>query len=261
MEDSPGLQVRDRLFDSPADFVEGGIELFFPVEEFAMRWLSDRSDHAQAEIAFVADPVAGIDLVQNARTAQRRTVVAATFDGVGDPAQPARQVADHLEVQSGGVVLAGVQLRVILPAPAAGQGAIDDELLLAREVLGGRGERTHHPRQLRCDRGDRPRDRRLRYAVVLRQFLLHMISPQIGQRDHNGLEQAQNWRITLPARTDTGRMNKRAQLGDLVFAEACSMVHAAGRRTGNEWRNSSLPKYGPSPYSPRRRESLRDVPE
>ena len=88
MEDSPGLQVRDRLFDSPADFVEGGLELFFPAEEFTVRWFSDRSDHAEAEIAFVADPVVGIDPVQNARTAQRRTVVAATFDGVGDPAQP-----------------------------------------------------------------------------------------------------------------------------------------------------------------------------
>ena len=119
MEDSPGLEVRDRLLDSPADFVEGAVELFFPVEKFTVRWFSDRSDHAEAKIAFVADPVVGVDPVQNARTAQRRTVVAATFDGVGDPAQPARQIADNLKVQSGGVVLAGVQLRMILPAPAA----------------------------------------------------------------------------------------------------------------------------------------------
>src|SRR5947209_9902226 len=57
MEDSPGLQVRDRLFYSPADFVEGGVELFFPVEEFAMRWFSDGNDHAETE---VADPVVGL---------------------------------------------------------------------------------------------------------------------------------------------------------------------------------------------------------
>ena len=38
MEDSPGLQVRDRLFDSPADFVDGGVELLLPVEEFAVWW-------------------------------------------------------------------------------------------------------------------------------------------------------------------------------------------------------------------------------
>jgi hypothetical protein len=54
-------------------------------------------------------------------------------------------------------------------------------------------------------------------------------------------------------------MDKRAQLGDLVFAEACSMVHAAGRLSENECRNFILPKYGPSPYSPRRWESPRDA--
>lgn len=81
MEDSPCLQVRDRLFDSPSDFVEGGVELFFPVEEFAVWWFSDGSEHAEAEVAFVTDPVVRIDPIQDARATQRRTVVAATFDG------------------------------------------------------------------------------------------------------------------------------------------------------------------------------------
>jgi hypothetical protein len=40
------------------------------------------------------------------------------------------------------VVLAGVELGVIFPAPAADQGAIDDQLLIARQVLGGGGERS-----------------------------------------------------------------------------------------------------------------------
>jgi hypothetical protein len=80
-----------------------------------------------------------------------------------------------------------------------------------------------------------------------------VISPQIGQRDCDGFEQAQNWRVTVvTARTYTGRMNKHAQLGDLVFAEACSMVHAAGRLSENERWNSILSEFGPSPYSPRR---------
>jgi hypothetical protein len=72
-----------------------------------------------------------------------------------------------------------------------------------------------------------------------------------SQRDHNGLEQARHWRVTVTARTDTGPMNKRTQLGDLVFTEACSMVHATGRLSGKECRNSILQKYDPSPYSPR----------
>ena len=141
-----------------------------------MWWFSDGSDHAEAEVTFIADPVVGIDPVQDARTAQCGAVMAAALDGVGDPAQPAGQVADNLKVQSRGVVLAGVQLRVILPAPAADQGAIDDQLLLARQVFGGGGERTHRPRQLRRDRGDRPGDRRLGHPVVFRQFLLHVVS-------------------------------------------------------------------------------------
>jgi hypothetical protein len=60
-----------------------------------------------------------VDSIQDARAAQRRAVVAAALDGVGDPAQPAGQVADDLEVQASGVVLARVGLRVIVSAPAA----------------------------------------------------------------------------------------------------------------------------------------------
>ena len=110
-------------------------------------WFSDGGDHAEVEVAFVADPVVGIDPVQDARAAQRRAVVAAALDGFGDPAQLTGQVADHWEVQAGRVVLAGVELRVVFPAPAADQGAIDDQLLVAGQFLGGRGERTHRPRQ------------------------------------------------------------------------------------------------------------------
>ena len=159
MEDSPGLQVRDRLFDSPTDFVDGGVELFLPVEKLAVWWLFDGSDHAEADVAFVADPVAGVDPVEDAREAQRGAVVAATIDGVGDPAQSTGQVADNLDVQAGRVVLAGVEFWMVVPAPAAGQGAIDDQLLIAGQFLGGRGERMHHPCQLRRDRRNRPGDR------------------------------------------------------------------------------------------------------
>ena len=253
MEDSPGLQVRDCLFDSPADFVDGGVELLLPVEKFAVWWFFDRSDHVEADVAFVADPVLGVDPVEDAREAQRGAVVAAAVDGVGDPTQPAGQVADDLDVQAGRVVLAGVELWVVVPAPAADQGAIDDQLLIAGQLLGGRGELTRHPCQRRCDRRDRPGDRRLGHSVVLRQFLLHVISPQIGQRDRNGFEQAQNRRVIVTVGTRVGRIDKRAQVGDLVFAEACGMVHAAGRLSESERRNSILSKFGPSSYATRRR--------
>jgi hypothetical protein len=38
------------LFDSPADFVDGGVELLLPVEKFAVWWFSDGSDHAEADV-------------------------------------------------------------------------------------------------------------------------------------------------------------------------------------------------------------------
>lgn len=71
------------------------------------------------------------------------------MDGVGDPAQSTGQVADNVDVQAGRVVLAGVELWVVIPAPAADQGASDDQLLIAGQFLGGRGERMHHPCQLK----------------------------------------------------------------------------------------------------------------
>jgi hypothetical protein len=58
------------------------------------------------DVAFVADPVLGIDPVQDARSAQRSAVVAAAFERVGDPAQSTDQVADNLDVQAGRVVFA-----------------------------------------------------------------------------------------------------------------------------------------------------------
>jgi hypothetical protein len=44
VENSPDLQVRDRLFDSSADFVDGGVEFLLPVEKFAVWWFFDGSD-------------------------------------------------------------------------------------------------------------------------------------------------------------------------------------------------------------------------
>jgi hypothetical protein len=68
--------------------------------------------------------------------------------------------------------------------------------------------------------------------------------------------------LTATVRTNLAEvgMNKRAQFGDLVFTEACSMVHAAADRLSGErvCRNSIFPKFSPSPYSPPRWESTRN---
>jgi hypothetical protein len=96
-----------------------------------MSRISDGRNHAQADVTFVADPLSGVDAVHDARAAQGSAVVTTALVGVRDPAQPAGQITNDLDVQAGHVVLAGVELCVNLPARAADQRAIDDQLLIA----------------------------------------------------------------------------------------------------------------------------------
>src|SRR3954454_16860914 len=97
-------------------------------------WDEFRSTYQQSfwyvvsDVTLVAHPVIGVEVVQDARDAHGRGVMAAPVDRIGDPRQPSREVAGHLDVHSGGLVLAGVQLRVIGPGPARKQGAVDDVL-------------------------------------------------------------------------------------------------------------------------------------
>lgn len=57
VEDSPVLEARDRSFDLVADRVHVFVELVFPFECFAVGVLSDGSDHSQADVACVGEPV------------------------------------------------------------------------------------------------------------------------------------------------------------------------------------------------------------
>jgi len=69
-------------------------------------------------------------------------------------------------------------------------------------------------------------------CVVLGQLLLYVISSQVSQRHNNGLEQAENRWTTIVARTQADPVNERTQLDDVVFDESGSMIHAAGRLSG-----------------------------
>ena len=67
---------------------------------------------------------------------------------------------------------------------------------------------------------------------MLGQLLLYGIPPQVGQRHHNGLEQAKNRQVSITARTQTDPVDERVQLDDVVFDESGSMIHVAGRLSG-----------------------------
>ena len=59
----------------------------------------DGREHAIPDVAFIAHPVGRVECVQDARKLERRSVVAASVDRVGDPCQRAVQVAQNLDVE------------------------------------------------------------------------------------------------------------------------------------------------------------------
>jgi hypothetical protein len=106
---SPGLEVRDDLFDDVTDLVDLLIELFFPVRQVTVDGFFDRSEHVIANVAFVAYPVAGL-IGYNAGFIQAVGVMTAAVDRVGDPREISGQRAGDLDVEARRLVLAGVQL-------------------------------------------------------------------------------------------------------------------------------------------------------
>ena len=100
--------------------------------------------------------------------------------GVGHPGQVAREGAGDLDVQSGGPVLAGVQLRVFGPGPALKQGAIDDQLHGGIQVLHSRHTDFQSPDDQGRVGADDAGDGGLGDAVELGEQLLGQVVPQPG---------------------------------------------------------------------------------
>src|SRR5947207_14075660 len=112
VHDPPVLEMRDCLLDHPADLVDLGIKFFLPAEQLAACRLLERSDHAVADVAFIADPVLRIERQQHARFAEAVIVMAAAVDRVGDPGELPAKGAGDLDLHSGGFVLSGVEFGV-----------------------------------------------------------------------------------------------------------------------------------------------------
>lgn len=115
MEDSPRLELGDCPFDHVTNPVHLTVEGFLPVEEFAVFGFPDGGEHPASDVSLVAHPNARVEGVEDAGDPERGDVVAAPVDGVGDPREPAVQVADDLDVHACGAALAGVQLALVVP--------------------------------------------------------------------------------------------------------------------------------------------------
>jgi len=135
--DSLSLEVRDDLFDDVADFVDLLVDLFFPAQQVPVGGFFDGGEHVVADIPFIAHPAGGFTS-KDAGFGQAVGVMTTAVDRVGDPREVSGEGARHWHVQTRGLVLAGVQLRVCSPRPAGQQGAIDNVVGLGAEVLGHR---------------------------------------------------------------------------------------------------------------------------
>jgi hypothetical protein len=106
--DLPGLEVRDDLFDDVTDLVDPLIELFLPIQEFAVSGLLKGRGHVVADISFIAEPVARVERKEDSGFAEAMIIMAASGDRIGDLCQASGNGADDLHIHSRGLMLPGV---------------------------------------------------------------------------------------------------------------------------------------------------------
>ena len=217
--------TRDGPFDQVSDFVDRGVECRLPLQQVPVARLLDGCDHAVSDVAFVAHPVAWVEGFRDAGELQSGGVVAAAVDRVGDPRQPAVEVAGDLDVQAGRLVLAGVQLPLTVPGPAREQCSVHDVLGPLIEIVGDRNPVGHYLPQHGGQGRYRSADRRLGHPERLADLGLHTIPAKICQSHDDRIEQSQDRRPRNLTRFLAGGIHERAQLHDLILREACSMIH------------------------------------
>jgi len=82
VHDAPGFEIGDDALDHGPDLIDLLVELFLPVEKTAAFRFLDRSDHAVADVSFIADPVSGVQSQENSGFVQAMAVVPAALNGV-----------------------------------------------------------------------------------------------------------------------------------------------------------------------------------
>lgn len=87
MEDAPGFQVRDDLFNDGPERVDGFVAFLLVVLQFTVRGFSFRSDKTETGVSFVCDMLGhGCDIEQSGFS-QGLGVVGVAGQGVRDPRQ------------------------------------------------------------------------------------------------------------------------------------------------------------------------------
>src|SRR6266536_866897 len=176
-------------------------------------------------------PTYPLSAIQSAGSKVRRTPdslrqwLSCRLPSMGSEIQLFGKGAGNLDVQAGGLVLAGVSLRVSGPRPAREQGPVDEVLASFVQVLGGGNVRREHFLDERRDDRYRAADCRLRSPVCFGQLFLHPVPAHVSQGYHNRIEQPERRRPFLIARSGLSRVHQRAEFHDLVPGKSCGMIH------------------------------------
>lgn len=194
MEYAPVLEVGDRSFDWPAEFVHAGVVGFVVLGKFVADGFLDGSGHLSSDIAFVGDELGRVVSVEQAVGVEGGDVVGGSGQGVGDPRDPSFEAGGDLHVDSSGVVFPRVQVEPICPGPAWEQGPVDQVHVSRGDILRNGDQMLQDSRDHRDQRGDRPADRGLRDPVAVCDVGLGAVTAQVHQRRLQRCDESENRR-------------------------------------------------------------------
>jgi hypothetical protein len=138
--------------------------------------------------------------------------------------EPSVQGACDLHVHAGGLVLAGVQVRMRGPRPAGKQRAVHDVLRPPVQVISHRNIFFKHLTQQWCHSRDRTADCRLGNSACLGQFCLDPVAAHVCQGDGHRPKQSEN-RRPRPLAAHCFAVDHRTEVHDVFPGKASGRMH------------------------------------
>ena len=165
--------------------------------------------------------------VEEAGLGEGPGVVDAAGERVTGLGRGAGQGAGDLEVDSGGVVLARVELWLVTPGPAGCRGAVDDQLGVGVEVVCGGDVVGQGVGDKGCPGGQDPRDGGLGDVEQFGEELLFEVVAQAGRDEPDALVEAEpagsgRWQVAIEFLVDAV-----AQVLDFRAGQSCGSVWPA----------------------------------
>lgn len=137
VEDAPGFEVGDGLFDGPSELVDLGVVVPDSFRHGFPCWFLLWGGHSAPGVAFVGDELGWVSSFEDGVGVERCDIVGVAREWVGDPQDVTGHGADDLEGDPGGVVFPGVRLGMGTPRPAGHQRSIDQQGGVGGDLLEG----------------------------------------------------------------------------------------------------------------------------